>query len=101
MSAERSFSAENLDVYLKALAREYRKRLGKSSKAELVLVGGASILLNYHFRDMTNDIDAIISAPSVMKDAINAVGERHGLSPGWLNSDFLVHGQKMKNQCPM
>ena len=38
---------------------------------------------------MTTDIDAIIHASSVMKDAINVVGDRHNLQNGWLNTDFL------------
>ena len=56
--------------------------------AEIVLVGGAAILAQYGFRDMTYDMDAVISASSVMKEAINVVGDRFGLPNGWLNSDF-------------
>ena len=39
--------------------------------AEIILVGGAAILVNYGFRAMTTDIDAIIHAASSMKNAIN------------------------------
>lgn len=45
---------------MKELAKEYRKLAGKSVPAEIVLVGGASILTNYGFRNMTTDMDAII-----------------------------------------
>jgi hypothetical protein len=88
MSVSNIFYGEDLDDYFRELAREYRRRMGRSVKAELVLVGGASILINYGFRDTTTDIDAIISAPSVMKEAIRAVGDRFDLPEGWLNSDF-------------
>ena len=56
--------------------------------AELILIGGASVLINYGFRNMTTDIDAVIEASSLMKEAINHVGDLYGLPNGWLNADF-------------
>ena len=82
------FTKGNIDLYLKELAKEYRKLVGKAIPAELILIGGASILVNYGFRNMTTDIDALIEASSVMKEAINHVGDRFGLPNGWLNADF-------------
>ena len=87
--SEVSFTKENLDQYLKELAREFRKRNGKAVPAEIVLIGGASIVINYGFREMTYDMDAIINASTSMKDAINCVGDKYGLPNGWLNSDFM------------
>jgi predicted nucleotidyltransferase len=84
-----SFTKENLDTYLKALAKEFKKLNGKYIPAEIVLVGGAAILTNYGFRDMTTDIDAVIHATSAIKDAINLVGDKYNLPNGWLNSDFM------------
>lgn len=80
------FSSANLDDYLKELAKEYR-RISKMP-AEVVLVGGASILANYGFREKTYDIDASVTAESAMKDAANIVGDKLGLPNGWFNSDF-------------
>ena len=54
----------------------------------MVLICGASVLINYGFRDMTSYVDAIISASSVMREAINKVGDRFSLENGWLNTDF-------------
>lgn len=88
MSVEKGFTKENLDYYLKELAKEFRKRNGKNMPAEIVLVGGEAILANYGFREMTYDIDAVITASSAMKGAVNAVGDRLGLPNGWLNADF-------------
>ena len=82
------FTKDNLDEYLKELAKEYRKMNGKKMPAEIILIGGASVLINYGFREMTYDMDAIIQANSSMKDAINHVGDRMGLPNGWLNTDF-------------
>lgn len=87
-----SFTKENLDTYLRELAKEFRRRSGKSMPAEIVLVGGAAILTNYGFRDMTTDIDAVIHASSSMKGAINYVGDKFNLPNGWLNADFMHTG---------
>lgn len=86
---EKGFTKDNLDAYLKELAKEFRKLNEKAMKAEITLVGGAAILVNYDFRNMTMDIDAIIQASSAMKDAIRYVGDRYALPYGWLNADFV------------
>ena len=82
------FTKSNLDSCLKKLAKEFRKLSKKSIPAEIVLIGGASILANYGFRNSTTDMDALISASSIMKEAINNVGDKMGLPNGWLNTDF-------------
>lgn len=83
------FTKENLDTYLKELAKEYRKLGGKTMPAEIILIGGAAIIASYRFREMTTDVDAVIHAASSMKDAINIVGDRLKLPNGWLNTDFM------------
>lgn len=89
MSSNVPFTSENLDTYLKALAKEYKKLSGKGMPAEIILIGGAAILANYGFRESTYDMDALISASSAMSDAINHVGDEYGLPNGWLNEDFV------------
>ena len=54
------FTKENIDTYLKEVAKEYRKQIGKNMPAEMILIGGASILVNYGFRDMTSDMLGIL-----------------------------------------
>ncbi len=88
MSFDMLFSKENLNECLSELGKEFRKLNGKKMSAEITLIGGASILTNYGFRQMTNDIDAVITASSAMKEAINHVGDRLNLPNGWLNTDF-------------
>ena len=87
MSIDVPFTKANLEYYLKELAKEYKKR-GKGTPAEMILVGGASVLINYDFRMSSYDIDADYNAPSVMKEAINAIGDQFGLPNGWVNADF-------------
>lgn len=94
MSTENTnvFKKDNLDLYLKELAKEYKKLVGRNMPAEIILIGGAAVIESYGFRDMTTDIDAIISAASAMKDAINHIGDRFDLPNGWLNADFQKTG---------
>lgn len=82
------FNQENIDVYLKEVAKNYKKIAGKNTPAELIIIGGASVLINYGFRESTTNIDAIISAASGMKDAINMVRDKYMLPNDWLNADF-------------
>ena len=87
MSSDKEITRENLDLYLKELGKEFRKRNGKKTPAEIILVGGAAVLLNYGFREMTTDVDAVIHASSAMQEAIHVVGDKYGLPQGWLNTD--------------
>lgn len=91
MSSENTsyFTKENLNSYLKELGKEYRRLAGKKTPAEIILIGGAAIIANYGFRDMTTDVDAIIQAASAMKEAIHLVGDKFHLPNGWLNADFM------------
>lgn len=87
-TSDESITKENINFWLNELAKEYRKLNKGKMKAEIIIVGGASILINYGFRQMTYDIDAIVQASSEMKEAINRVGDKHGLPNDWLNTDF-------------
>ena len=88
MLSDTPFTRENLNDYLKALAKEFRRLNGTKMPAEIILIGGAAILANYGFRELTYDVDALIFASSAMKEAINSVGDKLNLRRGWLNADF-------------
>ncbi|MDR2536774.1 MAG: hypothetical protein LBC46_00555 [Treponema sp.] len=88
MSTERPITRDNLNEYLKALAKEFRRLNGTKTPAEIVLIGGAAVLAGYGFRELTYDVDAVIIASSAMKEAINIVGDRLDLPRGWLNDNF-------------
>lgn len=89
MLSDKPFTKDDLNLYLKELAKEFRKRQGKTMPVEIVLIGGASVIINYGFREMTYDIDAITSAAASMKDSVNFVGDKYNLPNGWINSDFM------------
>ena len=85
MSVEMPITKVNLENYLLELGKRFRKLNGKKTPAEIILIGGASVLINYGFREVTYDADAIILASSVMKEAINSVRDEYGLPHEWLN----------------
>ena len=82
------FTKVDIENYLKELGKELKKR-GHGTPMEIILVGGASILVNYDFRLSSYDIDAYYAKASIMKECINAVGDRFGLPNGWVNDDFM------------
>ena len=88
MSAEFSLTKERLDEYLALLAKQFSKLYKKKAEAEIILIGGASVLANYDFRDASTDADALIYADASMKEAINFVRDKFGLPDDWLNEDF-------------
>ena len=90
MSAEHSFTKEDVDFYFKELAKEYKKAGGKAFPAEIIIVGGASVLVNYGFRESTTDIDAVILAASMIQDSIKTIRDRYELRDDWINTDFKM-----------
>ena len=88
MSDKIRFTKENIDKYFNELAKALKKQ-GVKRPIEIIVVGGASILLNYDFRITSMDIDVDYSGVgSVFKECANSVGDKFGLPNGWVNSDF-------------
>ena len=84
-----SYNKSDIERYFALLSKEIKKQYGKKYKVELVIVGGASILLNYDFRENTMDIDAFISTGSSIKAAIYKIADDNNISTEWLNNSFL------------
>ncbi|MCL2801455.1 MAG: DUF6036 family nucleotidyltransferase [Treponema sp.] len=86
MFVEDVFTKNNIDEFLDKLTKEYIKI---SKKPEiLILVGGASILLNYNFRESTGDIDVMPLVSSCLIEAVKNVSNKYNLHRQWLNDDF-------------
>lgn len=47
-----------VDIYLKELAKEFKRLTGRKTSAEIIIVGGGSVLLNYDFKMNSVDVDA-------------------------------------------
>lgn len=89
MYVKETFDREDINYYFKLLSKEIKKEFGRNAKLELIVVGGASILLNYNFRNSTTDIDAYIATGSSIKEAITKVADQCNISPHWINSEFV------------
>lgn len=88
MSHKKKITKETIEDYFRELSKEIKKEFGRKIEVDLIIVGGASILLNYNFRSSTIDIDALIQKTYSIQDAIHRVGDRNGLPSDWINSDF-------------
>ena len=83
------FNKDELDNIFVDIAKELKKKLkGKNFSYELIVVGGASILLNYSFRMSTIDIDCLDVNDALMNEIVNKVGDKYDLPNGWINTDF-------------
>lgn len=89
MSSKAELTKDTIEFYLKELGKVFKKKNGTKTPAEIILIGGGSILINYGFRNSTTDLDAIIHASSAMKESINEIGDKYNLPNGWLNTDFV------------
>lgn len=77
-----------VDIYLKELAKEFKRLTGRKTSAEIIIIGGGSVLLNYDFRMNSVDVDAFNTYDSAIKDAAKIVADKFDLSQQWLNDDF-------------
>ena len=72
MLFEQPFTKDNLDNYLKKLAKEFRKINGKNMPADIILIGGASVLIQFQedYPDVTNtdNVNDILAAIKKKKD---------------------------------
>lgn len=76
-SKEMITRANAMDI-IRRFAKEYRKALGKAP-GEIIIVGGGSIMLNYQFRDATQDFDVILRTASGVRDIITRFADENNL----------------------
>ena len=85
-----SLSKQQIENIFFDIARSLKKKLkGRKFSYEIIVVGGASILLNYSFRMSTIDIDCIDVNDALMNEVISEIGDKYSLPIGWINTDFL------------
>ena len=59
----------------------------EGTKLEVCIYGGAVMLLAYHSREITKDVDAVIQPSGLGRKLAHQVGEELGLPETWLNDD--------------
>ena len=79
---------DNAYTILKAFAKEYKKQNGSHVPTEIVIVGGGSILLNYGFREYTQDFDILVQSMEMIKSVSYRVADQYNLPGDWMNTDF-------------
>lgn len=89
MSLRVNLKKEDIEFYLKELAKAYHKLNRNAEMIEVIIVGGGSICINYDFRESTYDVDCFMSNYSILKTAINTITDRYELQNGWINIDFV------------
>jgi len=77
-------SAEDIQDAFAALSEELAQ---ETTQAELVVVGGAALVLLFRARDTTKDVDAYFVKPeaAVVREAAERVATRLDLPTDWLN----------------
>ena len=69
MQSKEKITRANAMNIIRRFAKEYSKTLGKAP-AEIIIVGGGSIMLNYKFRDATHFLKMTILSKSLYKSKI-------------------------------
>jgi hypothetical protein len=79
-----SLTADNILTAFAALAAELERQ---NERAELLIVGGAALVLLFHARESTKDVDAYFVRPegSVIRSAAASVADALDLPADWLN----------------
>lgn len=77
-------SADDIKQAFEALARELED---KGTRAELVIIGGAALVLLFHARESTKDVDAFFVKPEAgtVRKAAAQVAADLNLPDDWLN----------------
>ena len=77
-------TADDIQQAFAALSEELESR---RLHADLIIVGGAALVLLFRARESTKDVDAYFVRPeaSIVRDAANVVAQRLDLPSDWLN----------------
>jgi hypothetical protein len=85
--------ADDITAAFAALAEELER---DAQQAEIVIVGGAALVLLFGARESTKDVDACFVKPeaAVVRDAAARVAQRRDLPADWLNdaAKGYMHG---------
>ena len=83
---ERRLDADAIVAGFETMGRYLQER---GVAGEIAIYGGTAILLQFDWRTITQDVDALVSSggrEDVVKDAAAYASLKHGLPPEWLNN---------------
>jgi len=79
---------ENLAYIFKDLSDAYVE-CGGQKPIIFVIVGGAAIVINFEYRKLTRDIDAMYESNEFLEKAITQVSRKYDLPDDWINDEFM------------
>jgi hypothetical protein len=88
--------AEDIRAILDDLSDELASH---GARADLFLVGGATIAVAYDQSRSTRDLDAVFLPTDVVREAARAVAERRGLAMDWLNDAVKGVSARARPRC--
>ena len=86
-------SLENIEQIFRDFAKILKKKNRTNGlSCELIVVGGASVLLNYGFRETTEDIDCYDMNGALMNEVVEEIAKKYNLPYDWINTGFVNTG---------
>jgi Nucleotidyltransferase of unknown function (DUF6036) len=84
ISGETQVNRDDIEKYLRMLGQEL---LNHQVTGEILLVGGAVMLLKVQNREVTKDIDAYFDPgqAELIRQAVRIIADREGLAQDWIN----------------
>lgn len=61
------------------------KLADRGQKCEILVLGGAALILEWNIRDLTQDVDALFSDGELVRSLREEIAREEGLSDEWLN----------------
>ncbi len=90
-----ALSKDQILACLQELSAEMGKR---SLKGEILLFGGAAMVLAFNARISTKDVDAVFRPKSEMYEIAAEIADRHDLPKDWLNDSVkgFIHSDPLR-----
>ena len=90
-NSEITLNKADMEKYFREIGNILKKKYKlRKSSAEIILVGGAVIVMNYGFRQSTIDVDCIDASGILMNDLLDEINHKYNLPDGWINTDFMA-----------
>ena len=83
----KAFRREDLADLFHRLSAAYRQN-GGTAPVDLYIVGGSAIIMRFHYRQSTIDVDAYYQSNRALSQAILDVSKERGLPKDWLNDEY-------------